>query len=72
MLIPDEAWGKDEPFETTPDSTLSELLQDGMKSTILYERAMARPFILKEKITTEDLKKGKTKICSFYNPNISF
>lgn len=72
MLIPDEAWGKDEPFETTPDSTLSELLQDGMKSTILYERAMARPFILKEKITTEDLKKARQKFVHFTTQTLVF
>ena len=72
ILIPDEAWGKDEPFETTPDSTLSELLQDGMKSTILYERAMARPFINKKQITTQDLKEGRAKYVNYDKATLVF
>ena len=72
ILIPDEAWGKDEPFDTTPDSTLSELLQDGMKSTILYERAMARPFINKKQITTQDLKDGRAKYINYDKATLVF
>lgn len=61
MLIPDEAWGDDvDRFDTTPNSSLEEILND-LKSKELFERAIARPFILKKTITTEDLRAGKRK-----------
>ena len=70
ILIPDEAWGKDEPFDTNPNSTLEEIFNDGIKSKELYERAVVRPFVLKKQITTQDLKDAKIKYLDFTNRDV--
>lgn len=70
ILIPDEAWGKDEPFDTNPNSTLEEIFNDGIKSKELYERAIVRPFVLKKQITTQDLKDAKIKYLDFTNREV--
>ena len=72
MLIPDAAWGVGEQFDTTPDSTLKELLQDGMKSIILFERTMGRPFINKVQVTTDDLKKAREKFVNYNTATLIF
>lgn len=67
ILIPDEAWGAGESFDTNPNSTLQELFNDGIKSKELYERAVVRPFVSKKQITTQDLKEAKIKYLDFTN-----
>ena len=61
MLIPDAAWGPNDHFLTNPDSPLKDLLADGDKSIILFERAMVRPFILQKSVNNEELEAARKK-----------
>ncbi len=71
MLIPDEAWGEGESFDTDPNSSLEDILND-MKSKTLYERALARPFIMKKNITTQDLEEAKKKYVDIFENDVKY